>query len=122
MKKIILASLLALTGSVAMAATACSAGVSTAVPGSTDGSTFVRVGFSAACSANSIVVYTDSAANQKVYGGAVSVKGASYYGGSTLGGAIQRVGACTNNSCGGTEGTSKAAAGMTAADAYGASS
>ena len=117
MKKILFASLIMLVGSSVYAADACNAGTRTAVPGAV--TNFVRVGFNPVCSANSVVVYTDSAADQKLYGGASSVKGASYFGASTLGGAVQRINYCTNNSCGGTEAADKAAAAMTAASAYG---
>jgi hypothetical protein len=122
MKKIILASLLALTGSVAFAqTTACSAGSATAIGSST--TQFIRVGFTPVCSANSVVRFTDDAVLQRVYGGAASGKGANYYGGSTLGGAIQRVGACAGGSCGGVTGaTTSADLGHAEAINYGVSS
>jgi hypothetical protein len=104
------------------AATACSAGAATLIPGATDNTLYIRSGFKPVCSANSVVRYTDSVAAQKLTAGAASVKGASYFGGSTLGGAIQRAGACALNTCGGTEAQTKADVGMTDADAYGASS
>lgn len=118
MNKIIFASLLLLVGSSAYAATACD-GTATRQTVTGSASNFVRVTFNPVCSANTQVVYTDDAANQKLYGGAASTKGASYFGGSTLGGAILRVGACTNNTCGGTVAATKAGDGMTAANAYG---
>lgn len=120
MKKIILAAILMASGSAAYALDACVAGTATPVTGSA--TSFVRVTFTPVCSANSVVQYTDDANNQRVYGGSASSKGASYFGGSTLGGAIQRVGDCTNKSCGGTETATRAGAGMTAAQAYGMSS
>lgn len=124
MKKIILASLLAMTGSVVFAATACDSGTSTTVTGDTTGATkYVRVSFKPVCSANSAVVYTDDVGAQKLYGGSASVKGASYFGGSTAGGAVKRVGACgANNTCGSAALATHAPAGQTAAEAFGASS
>jgi len=121
MKKIILASLLAATASVSFAqSTACSSGTASAVPGATDNTLYIRNGFTPVCSANSVVRYTDSVANQKLYAGSASVKGASYFGGSTLGGSIQKAGSCTNNACGANAQT-HADQGVTAADAYGSS-
>jgi hypothetical protein len=122
MKKIIIVSVLALASSSVFAATACGAAsppVGTLVPGSA--TNFVRSDFTPQCSANTHVVYTDDATAQKLYGGSASVKGKSYYGGSTNGGAIQKVGDCSGGSCGSNAATS-AGTGMTTADTYGSSS
>jgi hypothetical protein len=126
MKKIILASLLMMTGSVAFAqaaATACSTGTASSIPGDNSGATYIRVAFKPVCSANSVVRFTDSVTSQKLYGGSASVKGASYFGGSTQGGAIQRAGGCANAACGdATAAAANADTGMGIADGYGASS
>jgi hypothetical protein len=122
MKKIVIVSLLALASSSVLAAVACDAQsppVGTTVPGSP--TNFVRADFKPQCSANTHVVYTDDAAAQKLYGGSASVKGKSYYGGSTNGGAIQKVGDCTGGSCG-SNAAASAALGSEAAVNYGSSS
>jgi hypothetical protein len=116
MKKIILASLLSMLASSAFATDGCVDGVSQNVP--VTGSSFIRVAFNTVCSQNVTLVYTDDSANQKVYGGSASKKGAGYFGASTLGGAVVRVGACTNNSCA-AEAPAKALLGSNAAQAYG---
>jgi hypothetical protein len=116
MKKIILASLLSLFASSVLATDGCDDGASKNVP--VTSTSFIRVAFNTVCSQNVTLVYTDDAANQKVYGGSASKKGAGYFGASTLGGAVLRVGACTNNSCA-AEVATKALAGSTAAAAYG---
>jgi hypothetical protein len=124
MKKIILASLLMVSVSTAFAqaaSTACSSGTASTVPGATDNTLYIRSAFKPVCSANSIVRFTDSVAAQKMTAGSASVKGASYFGGSTQGGAIQRAGGCPNAACGAVA-EAQADLGMTAADAYGASS
>src|ERR1035437_10193225 len=105
MKKILLASLLVI-GSSAYAAPACTLGVSTSVAGAD--TSFIKVPFNSVCLANVTMTYTDDATNQKLYAGSASNKGASYYGASTLGGAVARVDKCTNNSCAG-EAAAKAA-------------
>lgn len=120
MKKIILASLLCVVSSAGFAANACVGGVATAVPEAADGTKFVRTQFSPVCSPNTTMVYTDNGA--KVYGGAASVKGATYYGASTEGGTVKKVGECANKNCGGQAAATGAAAGMADAETYGSSS
>lgn len=126
MKKIILASLLMMFGSAAFAqaaSSACSTGTASTIPGDNTGTLYIRIPFKPVCSANSVVRFTDNVASQKLIAGAASVKGASYFGGSTQGGAIQRAGGCPNAACGdATAAATQADLGMTAADAYGASS
>ena len=127
MKKIILASLLMMSVSAAFAQTndgiACD-GTGTAsaavVTGATDNTRYIRSTFKPVCSNNSHVVYTDDLTNQKLFAGSASVKGSGYFGGSTLGGSIQRAGDCPAKACGSVAGT-QAEAGRTAANAYGAS-
>jgi hypothetical protein len=128
MKKIILASLLMVSVSTAFAqaaSTACSSGTASTHTLARPTTRCISVpAFKPVCSANSIVRFTDSVAAQKLTAGSASVKGASYFGGSTQGGAIQRAGACVpinglRGCCGSKH---KLTVGMTAADAYGASS
>lgn len=122
MKKIILASLLMLVGSPAFCAIACdpAATARVLIPGTDDGSTFIRVGFNPVCSANSYIEYTDIAASQKLIAGGVSIKGANIFAGSTLGGAVKALGTpCTNSSCSTTNKATDAATALTAAAALG---
>jgi hypothetical protein len=124
MKKIILASLLMVSVSTAFAqavTTACSSGTATTVPGATDNTLYIRSGFKPVCSANSVVRFLDDVTAQKMTAGSASVKGASYFGGSTQGGAIQRAGGCPNAACGSVA-EAQADLGVTAAATYGASS
>lgn len=118
MKKIlVLASLAALSSGV-FAATACSGGTATNVTGATDGSKFVRTTFAPSCSPNTEVVYTDDGG--KVYGGSASIKGKAYFGASTNGGAVQKVGDCSGSGACGTTASAAAGSGMAAASTYGA--
>jgi len=120
MKNILIVSLLSLATSSVFAAAACTgtAGSGTLVPGSA--TNFVRADFTPQCSANTQVVYTDDAAAQKLYGGSASVKGKSYYGASTNGGAVKKVGDCAGGSCGSSAAAS-AALGEADAVNYGSS-
>ena len=118
MKKILLGSLLLLIGSSAYATIACTHGAAPTVVSGVVGN-FVINDFMPSCSANTDMVYTDAANTQKLYGGAASNKGASYFGGSTLGGTIAPVGKCTNSTCGGGESATAAGLGMAAALNYG---
>lgn len=91
MKKQLMIGLLASFASAsAMAAGACAgtAGNGTAVPGATDGSLFVRVGFTPKCSANVLLDYTDGQTSLAVAGG--SQKGKNIFIGNTAGGAVKK--------------------------------
>jgi hypothetical protein len=103
MKKIILASVLAVaavsSAHATGAASALCAGVPTAASAVTaDGSTatqitsFVRVGFTPRCSNNVHLVGDDEQIYYRV--GAASVKGKNAFGGSSVGGAVQPFASC----------------------------
>ena len=89
MKKILVATLLAMGSVGVMAADACTgaAGNGTPVNGATDGSLFVRVGFTPKCSANVLASYTDQTTSFAV--GSGSKKGKSTFIGNTAGGAVK---------------------------------
>ena len=107
MKKQLMIGLLASFASAgAMAAPACagSAGNGTAVPGDTNGTLFVRVGFTPKCSANVLLDYTDSQTSLAVAGG--STKGKNIFIGNTAGGAGKKsstVTECPATGCSATE-------------------
>ena len=101
MKKIIIALVLGVSSSFAMAAetTVCNNGTPTNVPGATDGTLFVRVTFSPTCSTNTVMTQDDD--GTKVWATAASSKGQSVFGGSTNGGSIANMGACNaGKACG----------------------
>ena len=113
MKKIILSSVLAVAavGANAASQSLCTGNPSNAVQvsGSSDGSTFVRVAFTPKCSNN---VWLNGDDNQTYYRvGAASTKGKNYFGGSSVGGAVQPLGTCAATGCS----ASDAAAGVAAA-------
>lgn len=103
MKKIVailafgLASGLTATSALAEVACAGTAGNGTAVAGATDGTTFVRVGFTPKCSANVLLRYTDQQTNFAVAAG--SSKGKSTFIGSTSGGGVTKDGNCPTTGC-----------------------
>lgn len=84
----------------ALAATACSgaAGNGNSITGATDGSKFVRVTFTAKCSANVNSQYEDSTTTFAVAAG--SSKGKNTFVGNTAGGAVKPSGtACSSSGC-----------------------
>jgi hypothetical protein len=84
----------------ALAATACTgvAGNGSAVTGATNGTKFVRVTFTAKCSANVISQYEDQTTTFAVAAG--SSKGKNTFVGNTAGGAVKPSGtACAASGC-----------------------
>lgn len=115
MKKIaaytVLGLLAGLANTSVMAATACNGdpATPTAVASATDGTKFVRVGFTPKCSANTLVDYSDQVTNFAVAAG--SKKGKSTFIGSTAGGGVTKSGDCPASGCTSTElGTALSAA------------
>ena len=104
MKKIIIALALAACSSVTIAATSelavCTASTPVNVPGTQDGTLFVRTTFAPTCSVNSIVVVNDDAI--KVWATGASIKGQSIFGGSTNGGTVGNMGPCNSGKACGT--------------------
>lgn len=101
--------------SAALAATACTgaAGNGNSVTGATDGTKFVRVTFTAKCSANVRSQYTDNTTTFAVAAG--SSKGKNTFLGNTAGGAVKVSAACDASGC--TDGNVSTA--LTAAEALG---
>lgn len=127
MNKLIFGALLGICATGAFAQVAgqqvCAAagqGGATNVSGSTNGNLFVRVAFTATCSTNTVVVYSDD--GTKVWAAGASTKGQSGFGGSTNGGSVSNVGLCNANKACGTAAATLAyvgAAPLTAAAAMG---
>lgn len=103
----------------ALAANACTgvAGNGATVTGATDGSKFVRISFTAKCSANVLSQYTDQQTTFAVAAG--STKGKNIFIGNTAGGAIKPSGtACASSGCT----SSNVGTGLTAAENMASSS
>lgn len=104
MKKIILASVLAVSAVGAhAAASAICAGIPTAVTAvtadastATVATTFVRIAFTPKCSNNVHLIGDDGTIYYRV--GAASIKGKNAFGGSSTGGAVQPYGSCAGTS------------------------
>lgn len=103
MKKIasllVLGALVGFGANSVMAADACAgtAGNGTPVQGKTDGTAFVRVGFTPKCSANVLAQYADGQTRFDVASG--STKGKSTFMGSTVGGGVTKAGDCDSTGC-----------------------
>lgn len=100
MKKVFLALALGAASASAVAADACTgaSGNGASVTGATDGSKFVRVTFTAKCSANVLAKYTDQTTTFAVAAG--STKGKNTFIGNTAGGAVKPSGtACASSGC-----------------------
>jgi len=113
-KILVLASLAAMSSSV-FATDACVSGTVSNVTGSS--TNFVRTTFAPSCSPATIVVYTDNGGS--LYGGSASTKGKAYFGASTNGGAVLKVGDCSGSGACATAATAGASSGMAAASTYG---
>ncbi len=93
-------SMLAVASSSVFAADACTgtAGNGTAVASASDGTKFVRAGFTPKCSANVMAKYTDQTTTFAVASG--SKKGKNTFVGNTAGGAVKPSGtACASSGC-----------------------
>ncbi|MCB1966865.1 MAG: hypothetical protein KDI64_12730 [Candidatus Accumulibacter sp.] len=62
------------------------------------GANFVKAAFTPKCSTN-VVLYADDASAFLFRVGAVSVKGTNKFAGSSVGGAVGNMGACSNTPC-----------------------
>jgi hypothetical protein len=111
MKKVLFVGMAALFSSVTMAQTVICSATGTpivTIPGSSDGSTFVRTTFNPTCSPSTHMIFQqDSAA---LWAAAASSKGGNTFGGSTNGGSVKALGPCnTGKTCGTTAPTDAAA-------------
>lgn len=99
MKKAILSSVMVAAAALSMqagAATACSGGSAVTVSINTSGN-FIKTGFAARCSNNTIVTYDDQPTYIKV--GGTSVKGKNAFGASSAGGGITGTGCTSATGC-----------------------
>jgi hypothetical protein len=99
MNKLIMAVSLCVATSAAFAASqnACQGGgvATTITTGMSAG--FIKTDFTPKCSANTIVMWEDTAASAAV--GGISTKGNEVFTGHTAGGAVSKAGACTASAC-----------------------
>lgn len=99
MKKVILGSVVAAAAVMSMdagAATACTGGSANTVSIAAT-SNFIKTGFAARCSNNSVVTYDDQPTYIKV--GGTSVKGKNAFGASSAGGGVTGVGCTSATGC-----------------------
>lgn len=99
MKKILFVGMVALFSSATMAQTVICSATGTpivVIPGSSDGSTFVRNAFNPTCSPNTHMIFEQDGG--ALWAAAASSKGATVFGGSTNGGSVKSVGLCYSDS------------------------
>lgn len=101
-KALILAAVAAsAVASQANATAVCTGGTGASVTVSTTANMFVKVAFTAKCSANVFSNYSETGTAFGVVAG--SSKGKNYFGGGTAGGGVRPLGTCATTGCSATE-------------------